>query len=85
MSITDNFPPEKSSSDVGEIERKMLMASSETYLLYCATTSSSPGAEAGIFYPLWIQTSWNIHGITCVTPVSFLLYHLPSSKHATDA
>ena len=55
MSITDNFPPaEKSSSDVGEIERKMLMASSETYLLYfvplVVTTihhASSPREEAG--------------------------------------
>ena len=53
MSITDNFPPaEKSSSDVGEIERKMLMASSETYLLYCATTSQQPRSSGDLLPPL---------------------------------
>ena len=68
MSVTFRLQRSGRPTDVGEIERKMLMASSETYLLYfvplVVTTihhASSP-RDQGSFTPLlWIQTSWNEH------------------------
>ena len=69
-----------------------------TYYILCpqqslpSTMLAAPEKKQGpgIFYPLALDTNFlerthPFHSITCVTLVSFLLYHLPSSKHATDA